>query len=136
MAHESAVAFSPSFIDLRPSRSSSWVSTFGSILKTILSNIESQTGSGASSQTESFGEISFTMKFDLEITNKDGTNRLLINVINCRKIPRIPLVSHPYIKGILSDYNAILVISLRNNYVIFELSLRNDLPKSNLEILF
>ena len=69
------------------------------ISKTNLSNIESQTGSGASSQSESFGEISFTMKFDLEITNKDGTNRLLINVINCRKIPRIPLVSHPYIKG-------------------------------------
>ena len=69
------------------------------ISKIIQSNIESQTGSGASSQSESFGEISFTMKFDLEITNKDGTNRLLINVINCRKIPRIPLVSHPYIKG-------------------------------------
>ena len=48
---------------------------------------------------ENFGEISFTMRFDLETTTKTGENRLLINITECRQIPRHPLVSHPYVKG-------------------------------------
>ena len=50
-------------------------------------------------EEENYGEISFTMKFDLEATSKSGENRLLINVAECRHIPRHPLVSHPYVKG-------------------------------------
>ena len=51
------------------------------------------------SDEENFGEISFTMRFDLETTTKTGENRLLINITECRQIPRHPLVSHPYVKG-------------------------------------
>ena len=50
-------------------------------------------------EEENYGEISFTMRFDLEATSKSGENRLLINVAECRHIPRHPLVSHPYVKG-------------------------------------
>ena len=60
---------------------------------------DAELGPGSIPESENYGEISFTMKFDLEATSKSGENRLLINVAECRHIPRHPLISHPYVKG-------------------------------------
>ena len=42
---------------------------------------------------ETFGQISFSLKFDYE------TGRLIFNVVDCTEIPPQPMASHPYVKG-------------------------------------